>query len=105
MKKIVTKIFLLGLLTVSSLNAKELFDLKAQDFEHTLTDKYINAKYKVDENIVVETNLGKGSRGFYFFEGDPFGYFSINLNKPIDKFTINFDLIYETRYGSERLQC
>lgn len=93
---------LMCMLATSSLSAKTLFDLKAQDFEHTLGDKYINGKYKVDDNILTETNLGKSGRGFYFSKDGTFGHFNIILNKPIDKFTLNFNLIYDTSYGSAR---
>jgi len=67
---------LMCMLATSSLSAKTLFDLKAQDFEHTLGDKYINGKYKVDDNILTETNLGKSGRGFYFSKDGTFGHFN-----------------------------
>lgn len=60
MKKL-TKLILAGLLTVSSLNASELlFDLGAQDFSKTLKD-FANAKYKISDKIIMETNLRKSS--------------------------------------------
>ena len=96
MKKI-TKLILLGALSLSSLNASELlFDLKAQDFSKTLTDTTINAKYKVSNKIIIETNLLKRSVGYYRTNQGQTGFLNIEINQELNNWKLNLDVIYDS---------
>jgi len=98
-----TKLVLVGLLTFGSLNlnAKEIFNLKAQDFQYTL-EKEKNAKYKVGD-VVVETNLVKSSKtspGNYLSNG----HFNLESIQPLKSWTLNTELRYHFSYNSSDLK-
>lgn len=91
MKKL-AKLLLVGALSLGSLQAKELFNLKAQDFQHTLENKQVNAKYKVND-IIVETNLIKHKEdGAY----SKVGYLNLESINPLQNWTLNIDFKFGT---------
>jgi len=98
MKKL-AKLLLVGALALESLQAKELFNLKAQDFQYTLGNKIVNAKYKVGD-VIVETNLIKESAGYYRAWKSTVSYLNLTPQKQLNNFTLNLDVIYNstTRY-------
>lgn len=88
MKKL-GKLILVGALALGTLQAKELFNLKAQDFEYSLNKNQINAKYKVND-VIVETNLIKGKKyspGLYIGTG----YLNIESINALNNWTLNID--------------
>jgi|TARA_R110002033_G_scaffold29007_5_gene65295 hypothetical protein len=95
--KIVTKLVLIGLLTTCSLNAKELFDLRIQDFSNTLEDKQIDSRYKINESIIVETNTLKERKGGYYYTTPSYrkGLFNIELLTPVKSWIYNYSVQYE----------
>jgi len=97
MKKTITKLFLVGLLGLSGLNAKELFDLRVQDFSYTLKNQQKNARYKVNDNIIIETNTLKASRGGYYYtdESNIKGLFNIELSNSILNWMYNYSIQYQ----------
>jgi len=95
--KILTKLILAGLLTVSSLNASELlFDLRAQDFSQTLKDTK-NARYKVNDKIIIETNLIKSGSGFYYTNQGRTGAFNLSLATQLSNWKLDLDVIYDSK--------
>ena len=88
MKKL-TIIALIGLLSVSSVNAKEIFDLRVQEFLYPLKHEQNNARYKINDNVIIETNTFKASRGGYYYTKDTKtkGLFNIWLYESLSNWT------------------
>lgn len=100
MKKL-GKLILVGALAFGTLQAKELFNLKAQDFEYTLLGKKSkSAKYKVNDNVLAETNLVKSNKGFYYTKVSSkklyHGFFNIEILKDLSNFAFNSNIIYNS---------
>lgn len=100
--KRLTKLILTVLLTVSSLNAGGLLvDSSAQDYANTLKGEHINSKYKINDSIVVETNLRKSTKGsYYYIESGITGFYNIEVNKPVKNWSFNEDVIYQSYYSN-----
>ena len=103
MNKIVSKLFLVGILGLSNLNASEmLFDLRAQDYSNTLTNNSIMSKYKINDNVILETNINKSSEGFYHIENlFTKGVLALNIKSPITNWKYNLDIEY-TGFSTEK---
>jgi len=96
MNKIVSKLFLVGVLGLSNLNASEiLFDLRAQDYSNTLTNNSIMSKYKINDNVILETNINKSSKGFYYIKNQGIkGVLTLNVKSPITNWKYDLDIEY-----------
>jgi len=105
--KQIKKLVLVSLLFVSSLGAKELlFDLRAQDYSNAEKQEQKMAKYKVNDKIILETNIMKAKKGgFYFTDSSKIdGHINIELTKPIKNWKFNLDITYYTyNNGMKRL--
>ncbi|MCK5294216.1 MAG: hypothetical protein KAJ49_06145 [Arcobacteraceae bacterium] len=92
----ITKIVIIGLLVLGRLNANELlFDLKAQDFSKTFTESMTNAKYKVSDKIIVETNLLKRSMGYYRANVGFSGFLNLFVTTNSNNWKFNMDVVYD----------
>ena len=99
MKKTITKLFLVGLLGLSGLNASELlFDLRAQDYANVLKDDVISSKYKISDKIIFETNLQKSSSGVYYYINDTnkVGFSNLEIKSKLNNWTFNSNIIYQS---------
>jgi len=94
--KQITKLLLMGFVIITSLNAKEiLFNLNAQDFSNVIEQKEIMTRYKVSDKIILETNIDKSSKGYYYIGDDTKkGKINIEINTKISNWQYKIDIIY-----------
>lgn len=95
-KKIINLAFL-SVLATSSLSAKEMiFDLFAQDYKESLTESPSMNKYKVNDSIIVETNLIKKDLANYYryHRDDTLGHFNLYPTKVIKNWTYKSDITF-----------
>lgn len=101
--KSLIKLVLVGLLAVSSLNAKEiLFDLRAQDFSNAVKQEQKMTKYKISDKIILETNANKSSKGYYYTANNIKGLINIEVNKKISNWKYNLDITYHTYFENKK---
>lgn len=96
MKKL-AKVVLIGLLAVSSINAKEIFNLQDQYFEKAHKGDYGAALYDLKEVTVSTVNIIQSkSSGRYFTREGESGSISIKLKQSVT----NFNVSVKANYGS-----
>jgi len=97
--KQIKKLILASLLLVSSLGASELlFDLRAQDYSNTLKADVIVSKYKINDKVILETNLNKSTSGMYYYINDTekVGFCNIELKDGLKNWTFVVNVIYQS---------
>jgi hypothetical protein len=103
MKKIITKLFLVGVLSISSLNAKEIiFDLFDQDYKESMTDSPGMNKYKINDLIIFETNLIKrdASKYYRFWQSGVNGHANLIFTKDIINWKYSIDVTFDRGAGN-----
>lgn len=84
--------------------AKEIiFDLDNQDFINSLGNQQLNAKYNVDDKVIIETNLLKNDQGIYHTNANTIGNFSIIPSRQMYDWKVNVDVQYEGFKNKNRM--
>ena len=98
------KIIVIGLVLLGNLYGKEIiFDLRAQDFANSLHGKMITSKYKVNDTVIVKTNLLKASKGDFYYNHDhsKHGFFNFIVNNLNLNWKLSLDIKYVYYYKTE----
>ena len=94
-QKLIAIVLLIGL---NNLYAdKLLFDLRAQDYANTLKEDVISSKYKINNKIVLETNLNKSSSGIYYInDNNTIGFCNIEIQSSLTNWTFESTIVYQS---------